>query len=223
MSQEAKLRAERRGATGSAAARRLRRAGRIPASLYGDLKEAVKLTVDGHEFSSLLAGVRLESTPVELESDDGTVETVLVREIQRHPWRPEVLHVDLLRIRADRKVRVTVPIRIEGIPTGVRNEGGMLQQIRYELEVECLPSEIPEEFAVDVNALAVGDSLHVADLPTGGVRPLEDLELTLVTVLSPTVSRVEGEEEEGEELEAEEGEPEVIGRTGDAGDSEPEE
>lgn len=130
--------------------------------------------------------------------------------MQRHPWRADILHVDFFQIQADEEIKVNVPLRLEGIPYGVRNSGGILQQSRYELEVQCLPSDIPEVFVHDVSDLDIGDVLHISDLVTGNIVPLEDPELTICTVVPPTVIQVTEEEEELAELE--EMEPEVIGK-----------
>lgn len=184
----------------------------MPATMYGHGEESRPLQVDRRELEHLLGRISAENTLVDLSIDGQTPKKVLIREVQRHPWRPQLLHVDFFHIRADEKVRVEVPLRLIGTPIGVRNAGGILQQGRHEIEVECLPREIPEYFELDVSALDIGDSLHVADLNTGGVRPLEELDLTLCTVLAPAVAQVEEVEEAAPE--PEELEPEVIGRAG---------
>jgi len=200
MAVEAKLKAEGRSDTGSPSARRMRREGFVPAVVYGHGDESRNLKIREQELQNLLDRISVDNTLVDLEVDGGEPRKVLIREVQRHPWRRRVLHVDFFQIRADESIRVAVPLELVGIPLGVREDGGILQQSRHEIEVECLPGEIPEKFELDVSSLEIGDSLHVADLNTGGVRPLEDLDLTLCVVVPPTVIQVEEEEEE-EELE----------------------
>lgn len=209
MATDARLTAEPREEAGTGPARQLRRQGQIPAVIYGHGQESKNLKVQRQELELLLDRINVENTLVDLEID-GTSRKVLIREVQRHPWKPRILHVDFFNIRVDEKIRVAVPIRFVGNPVGVSEAGGILQQNRHEIEVECLPDEIPEEFELYVGDLDIGDSLHVADLNTGGVRPQEELELTLCVVVPPTVITVDEEEEE-EEAALEELEPELIG------------
>lgn len=199
-----------RDETGKGPARQLRREDWIPGVMYGHGEDTDHVKVQRKELNTVLERINVDNTlvDVELDGEDGQV-PVLIREIQRNPVRRDILHVDLFRIRADEKIRVLVPLELTGKPDGVRNSGGILQQNRHEIEVECLPEEIPEQFELDVTELEIGDSLHVADLDTGGVRPLEDLDLTLCTVVPPTI--IEVEEEEEEDVELEELEPELIG------------
>ncbi len=198
-----------RDETGKGPARQLRREDWIPGVMYGHGEDTDHVKVQRKELNTVLDRINVDNTLVDvaLDGEDGQV-PVLIREIQRNPVRRDILHVDLFRIRADEKIRVLVPLELTGKPDGVRNSGGILQQNRHEIEVECLPEEIPEQFELDVTELEIGDSLHVADLDTGGVRPLEDLDLTLCTVVPPTIIEVEEEEED---VELEELEPEVIG------------
>lgn len=210
----AKLRAEPRSETGKSAARQIRREGRLPAVVYGHGDESRPLTIDSHEFDRLMSRIHAATTVIELDIDGGEPEQVLIREIQRHPFRSEVLHVDFFHIRADEVIRVSVPVHLLGHPTGVE-EGGILQQTRHEIEIECLPSDIPSEFTVDVSALEIGDSIHIADIDTGTVTILDEADLTVCSVVPPTV--IEVEEEPEEELE-----PELVGVEGEEGE-EPEE
>lgn len=208
MKQQVTLPAEKRSDTGKGAARQLRREGYIPAVVYGHGIDSENLKVRIEDLESTLHDARVGSTLVDLKVD-GDSAPVLIREVQRHPFKAEVLHVDFFKIRADEKVRVSVPLRLEGRAIGVE-EGGILQQNRYEVEVECLPGDIPEYFEMDVSDLDIGDSLHIGDLNTGGVDVEEELDLTVCTVVPPTVITVEEEEEEIAALE--ELEPEVVGR-----------
>jgi len=160
-----------------------------------------------HDFERLLARVHAATTVIALEVEGSKPQNVLIREIQRHPFRSEVLHVDFLHIREGQTIAVQIPVRLEGLAKGVEL-GGIMQQIRYEIEVECLPSEIPPEFTVDVTALDVGDSIHIGDIDAAGIVILDEADLTICTCVQPTVITVEEEEEEEEEegLELEEGE-----------------
>lgn len=210
MVKQVTLTAKTREQTGSGAAGRLRRDGWIPAVIYGHGRDSQPLKVDDTEFRQLLMDISVDNTLVDLDVEGDGVERVLIREVQTHPWRSQVLHVDFFQIREDEEIRVAIPIRYTGEAQGVRESGGILQTNRNELEVECLPEEIPEYFELDVSELEIGDSLHVADLNTGGVRPLEDLDATLCVVVPPTIVEVEEEVPE-EEVELEELEPELVG------------
>ncbi len=202
MKEEITLRAEGRAQTGKGAARRMRRDGFVPAVVYGHGRESVHLRIRADELDGVLSRIRAGTTMIGLKIDGGGSRKVLIRELQRHPFRSDILHVDFFQIREDERIRVAVPLRLIGQAQGVE-EGGILQQLRHEIQVECLPSDIPESFELDVTALLIGDSLHVADFDAGGVTVLDDLDLTVCAVVPPTVMKVEEEEEELEEIEAE--------------------
>lgn len=197
--ESATLTARTRTTSGKGAARQLRRSGQLPAVVYGRREEAESLALDTHELSRLLSRIHAATTVIDLEVDGGKPRPVLIREIQRHPYRPQLLHVDFFEIRADVKIRVAVPLHLLETPAGVEM-GGILQQLRHEIEVECLPNEIPSEFTIDVSALEIGDSLHVSDLDALGVEVLDDESVTICSVVPPAVEEVE-EEEEVEEVE----------------------
>jgi large subunit ribosomal protein L25 len=187
----------------------MRRAGRVPGNLYGHDVDPVAVQASERELEALVGSISVENTLVDLELDDGSARKVLIREIQRHPVRPKILHVDFFEIRADEKLRVNVPLRLVGTPVGVKN-GGVLQQIRYELEVDCLPADIPESFEVDISALGIGDSLHVRDVPSAGFVFSEEADLTICAVSAPRIVEEEPTEEVPGLLEEAEAEPEVI-------------
>ncbi len=211
MRRQERLEVERRARTGKGAARRMRREGYVPAVVYGHGEASENVKVRAEDLDSLLGRISVDNTLIDLALDGSDTQRVLIREVQRHPVRPDILHVDFFHIREDEKIRVDVPLRLVGEAPGVE-EGGILQQNRHEIAIECLPSDIPEVFELDVSALEIGDSLHVRDLDAGGVTLLEEPDLTLCTVVPPSVMAVE-EEEEPEALELlEEMEPEVIGR-----------
>ncbi len=221
MVEQATLTAKTRDVTGSGGAGRLRREGWVPAVMYGHGEASRNLKVEELELRQLLERISVDNTLVDLTVEDDGTQKVLIREIQTHPWKSRILHVDFFHIQEDEEIRVAIPIRFQGSPLGVRESGGILQTNRNEIEVECLPGEIPEYFELDVTDLEIGDSLHVADLNTGGVRPLEELDATLCVVVPPTI--VEVEEEEPEEVELEELEPELIGEEGEEIEAEGEE
>lgn len=218
MTKKATLNVETRSGRGKGAARQLRRAGSIPGSLYGREIETIAVKTDGREFAALVGSISVDNTIVELSVDGEAPRRVLIREIQRHPVRPEFLHVDFYEIRAGETLKVNVPLHLIGTPIGVRN-GGTLQQIKHELEIECLPSEIPPSFEIDISELEIGDSLHISDVDVGGLEVLDDLEQTICSVAAPRVVEVEEEEDLDIGLEADD-EPEVI--TSRAGDDEAE-
>jgi large subunit ribosomal protein L25 len=204
MTEQITLSAATRSDTGKGAARQLRRDGWIPAVVYGHGDESAHVQLNADEVERLLARISAATTVIGLEVGKKKAQRVLIREVQRHPFKPTILHIDFFQIREDEKLRVAVPVHLDGRPEGVE-AGGILQQIRHELQVECLPGDIPEGFHVDVSALVVGDSLHIGDLDSGGVAVLEDPDLTICTVVPPTVMKVEEEEVE-EELEGVEAE-----------------
>jgi len=212
MVKQVTLRASERDRTGSGPAGRLRSEGWVPAVMYGHGHASTNLKVDSQELRQLLEEISVDNTLIDLEVEDDGTQKVLIREVQTHPWKSQILHVDFFQIREDEEIRVAIPIRFTGDPVGVREEGGILQTNRNEIEVQCLPSEIPEYFEIDVSDLDIGDSLHVAELNTGGVEPLEELDATLCVVVPPTIIQVE--EEPAEEMELEELEPELVGEEG---------
>lgn len=208
----ATLAVEKREGRGKGDARKLRAAGRIPGNIYGHGVDSIAVAADAHEFEALTSKIS-GNTLVELQIG-GKTQQVLIREVQRHPYKPVVLHVDFFAFRADEKISVSVPVHVVGIPSGVKNSGGVLQQALHEVEIEVLPNEIPEAFEIDVSALEIGDSLHVSDLDTMGFETAEAPERTIITVQPPRV--LEEETEEEEELEGlEDMEPEVISARGE--------
>lgn len=200
--------ARRREETGKGAARTHRREGRVPGILYGHGEESVAVSVDARELSKLVQTISVENTIVDLEIGDGGSYKVLIRELQRHPYRNEMLHVDFFHVAMDEKIYVEIPIVLLGTPVGVKNKGGVVDHQLRELEVYCLPGSIPEKVEVDITGLDIGDSIHVSDLDIPDVEIEADPERSVVTVLAPTVI----EEPEEEVVEEELLEPELIGR-----------
>jgi large subunit ribosomal protein L25 len=194
MAENATLKAAVREETGKGAMRRLRREGRIPAVIYGHGEETRSLSVDAHDFEMLVKNHSLDTTLVELtiegESRKGAPVRTLVAEVQTHPYKPQVLHVDFQQIHAGERVTVEVPVHLVGTAAGVR-AGGVLQHVLHQIEVECTVEEIPESFDLDVSGLEIGDSIHVSDLTVPeGVDVLIDAVRTICTVAAPTVLEV---------------------------------
>ena len=207
MSVKSGLAAKRRSETGKGAARRIRAAGQIPAVLYGKDQDPIALTVDAQETGHLFHSISVENTIVNVKIEDEAEELeTLVREIQMHPFRPDIVHVDFYRIQRGVAIEVDVPVNYMGTPEGVKH-GGVLEAILHELRVKCVPSKIPEIIEVDVSGLEVGDSIHASEIEVEeDVELLTDPIRTLCLVAVPKVEVVEEEElEEGVEVEGEEG------------------
>ena len=187
MSQTASLSATPRLRSGKGVARSLRRAGKVPAVIYGRGREPEALELDGTMLERLLTKIRAETTLVDVAVADRQPVKALIREIQRDPLKDIVLHVDFLEIHAGEAIRLEVPIHLVGSPDGVRNQGGTLDQVLRTVEIEVLPADIPERIELDTTALTIGKSLHVSDLSIPKVKILTDLELTVCTVSAPRV------------------------------------
>lgn len=214
----AQLSASPRNTVGKGAARTLRSAGQIPAVIYGHAREPQSLAVPTREFEKLLERVSAESTVIELNLDGGVART-LIREIQRHPFKKQILHIDFQELVAGEKVTVNVPIVLTGTPEGVRVSGGILSQVMSELSILVDPVNIPRRIEADVTNVAIGHSLHVSDLKVPeGIEVLAEAEATVAVVSAP---KVEVEPTpgvtEGTEAAAE---PELIRKTKDEGEEE---
>lgn len=192
---------------GKGVARKLRAAGKVPANLYGHGDETRALSVDAHDLGKLLKGISVENTILALQIDGAPATDVLIREVQMDPVRPVILHVDFLQVHAGETLRLQIPVRVVGAPVGVVDKGGVLDQVVYELDVECFPRDIPESATVDVSGLDVGEAVHVSDISLPGVKVLNDPELVVASVVAPTVSRTE----EPESVDEGAPEPELIG------------
>lgn len=198
-----KLEAQVREATGKGVARKLRSSGLLPAVIYGKVHEPQPLVVDPQDLKNKLAGNAI----FDLNIEGHGRQTAMVKEIQKDPITGELKHVDFLHISMDEKIIVSVPVILIGDAPGIK-EGGVLQQLLREIEVECLPLEIPEGIEVDISNLEIGNSLSVNDVEvTEGVDVITSLDEVIVTIALPT----EAEEEEIEDKEEDILEPEVIG------------
>jgi len=198
------LNAEKRQSIGKGESRALRRGGRIPAVLYGPDIQPVSLSINEHEFTTLLKNAKSSQQLIKIDTDDGEQRSAMIKELQTKPVTGKFLHVDFYKVDMNRKIRVRVPVIVKGKSIGVEM-GGLLQIIRHKLEILCLPLEIPEAIEIDVTDLDVGDSIHVEDiLSQDGIEIPADVNFTVITVLAPKKEAVEEEEEGIEEEGAEE-------------------
>ncbi len=193
-----KLTVTSRSSGGSREARRLRRSGRVPGVLYGGGGDAVGFDADARELRLALAG---SGAVLDLSVDGGKATPVVLKEAQRHPLHGETTHVDLLRVKLDEEINATVPIELTGVEDapGVK-EGGVLEQITREVNVQALPTAIPESILHAVGEMEIGDTIALAAVQApDGVTFLDDLEETVVATLSPP--RLQAQQ--AEEIEAE--------------------
>lgn len=186
MAQQATLPVTARTSRGKGAARALRRSGQIPGVIYGHGREAEPVAIDSSTLTKMLVGVSAATTIVDVTVDDRAPVKALIREIQRDALRPgTILHLDLYEVRGDEEITLEVPVRLVGIPDGVRNFGGVLDHVLRELEIEVLPGNIPEHIDLDVTALAIGHSLFVRDLHVPNAKVLNDPDTPICTVVAP--------------------------------------
>src|SRR5690242_12665277 len=195
-----------RSTEGSRAVRRLRRSGQVPGVVYGGGDDSTAFAVDARRLRFALAQ---RGAVVDLVVDGATAQPVIIKDQQRHPVRGELMHIDLLRVRLDRPIESTVPLELDGVEEspGVK-EGGVMEHITRELNIEALPNEIPDVIRFDVSAMDLNDTVTLEALTApAGVTLLDDPEETVIaTVAIPRI--VEEEEIETEtELVGEDGEP----------------
>src|SRR3954469_14555062 len=181
----ASLGAETRSESGKGHSRKLRAAGRVPGIVYGHGREPQALSVVARDLDKLLSSIAVSSTVVELGLGSATTKT-LIREIQRHPFKKMIMHIDFQELVAGEKVTVDLPLVFVGVPEGVRPSGALLEQILHKIEVLVDPANIPNHVDVDVSHLAMGHSLHVRDLKLpAGVEVLSDEDATICAVIAP--------------------------------------
>ena len=194
------LKAEPRSDVGKGASRRLRRAGKVPAIVYGAHRDPEPIVVDEHELARQLEHEAFYSHILVLRFDDGREERVVLKDIQRHPWKPRVLHLDFQRVSETEAIRMHVPLHFVGedVAPGVK-QGGLLTHELIEVEVECLPKDLPEYIEVDVSGLGLGEALHLSDLRLpDGVQLVELLRGPEHDVAVVSIHARRGAEEEGE-------------------------
>jgi len=201
--EQVSLRAEVGRDTGSRPARQLRRGGRVPGVVYGRGLETRSIDVDQRELDAVLHTEAGLNALINLQVDKDEYLTV-AREVQRHPVRGDIVHLDFIQISLDVAIEAEVHVEFAGTPVGVLEEGGIVETVASSVTVSALPTDIPSSLALDVSGLGIGDTLKVSDLPAvENVTVVSDPEMTLVTVVIPAALLVEEPEEEveGEELE----------------------
>ena len=205
------LKTKIRTTTGNGPARRLRMSGQIPAVVYGPKTEPVLLSVNKSDLEILFkkGGIGQVVLNLVIQKNGETLTMpAMIKELQTHPVSRNFIHIDFYEIKMDQKITAKIPVVTTGIAKGVEL-GGVLQIVRRELEVECLPLEVPESIEIDISDLDIGDSIHVGKISLEGeIELLEDDNYTVVTMLSPKLEEEEPEEEEEEEGEEEEAEKE---------------
>lgn len=204
------LEAQLREETGRGKVKDLRDKGFIPAVVYAQGKESLALKISHHEFIRLVHQHRIESKVINLKLADDKKEkskACLVKEIQYDPVHGDIVHVDFNEISLTKAIKVNVPVTAKGEPAGVKQEGGSLEHILWEIEIECLPTNIPKEIEVDVSQLKIGDSIHIKDLTfSPDVKVLNDPSAIVLSVAAPMKEEVVAAPVEGEVAQ----EPEVI-------------
>jgi large subunit ribosomal protein L25 len=203
------LNVDKRSTLGKNEARRERATGKIPAVLYGSKKPTIPISVDRKALTDAFRGGGGENAIFLLKlAGTDQARHVMIKELQQDPVSRKALHIDFLRIEMTEKIRVKVSVEVVGVAAGVKTEGGILDFVTREIEVECLPGDIPKHILVDVTALVIGDAIRVSQLsPPDGVTIVEDPEKVVVHVTHPTA------EKEPEAVAAEAGEitePEVL-------------
>lgn len=200
MEEEITITASRRDSGGSRVARRLRRAGTLPAVVYGDGKEARMIELNAHDLDTTLRHHSGESLMVNLSVDGQPSCKALLREIQHHPVSGKVLHVDFNEVSMTKKLKISVAVELVGTPVGVSQQGGVLEHLVHSIEVECLPADLVQHFQVDVSALGVGERAFVSDvqIEAGKHTVLTPGDIAVASVAAPRVSEEPAASEEAE-------------------------
>jgi large subunit ribosomal protein L25 len=201
-----KLEAKLREGAGKGYAHKLRRMGLVPAVVYGAKETSLSLELDAKAMHRFLSTQEGENVIIDLEVAGAkpSLKKAVVKEVQLDPVSGRILHVDFLHISMTEKIKLHIPVHLSGTSTGVKNQEGILQHILRELEVSCLPADIPEAIDLDITELGIGDSIHVRDVSLDKVEILTEPQRTVVSVIPPTVQK------EAEPLVEAEEEPEVL-------------
>jgi large subunit ribosomal protein L25 len=184
----------REGKFNKNAARRVRVSGKIPAVVYGAGQDSVAVSVDPRVITRILHSDSGHNTIFDLDVTGSTVVKAMIVDWQHEPIKGALLHIDLKRIAMDKAMRVSVPIQLIGVPVGVKSQGGILEHVLREVEIECLPTDIPSHLDVDVSGLEINAAIHVSDLPhSGSIKFLDDESLTVahVTAIREEVAEAE--------------------------------
>ncbi|MFA6358356.1 MAG: 50S ribosomal protein L25 [Candidatus Omnitrophota bacterium] len=220
------LEAELREGAGRAKAKDLRESGYLPCVVYFHGKDALSIKISRSALLKLVHQHRLESTIINLKvKDDKKTDgrLCLVKEVQYHPVSEDIIHVDFNEISLTESIKVNVPIEVKGEAVGVKQEGGSLEHLLWEVEVECLPTSIPKNIEVDITALKLGEAIHIKDIVfPSGVKPLNEQTAIVLHIVAPMKEEAPAEGIEGETKQ----EPEVIKEkkevAGEAGAAAPE-
>ena len=212
---EAVLEATTRDTFGKNEARRTRREGKVPAVVYGATGDsgttAVPIAVEPKALLRILHSESGANTLISLKLAGGGDAKVLVKEFQLDPLTHQVLHADFYRVAMDRVIQVTIPVIVKGEPKGVKQQGGVLELIRREIEIECLPGDIPENVEVDVSELMLNQGVRVRDIAVSPKwKPVSEAEMMLVHVIMPKAEEVAAPAEGAAAVAAVPAEPEVI-------------
>ena len=207
---EATLQLSSRESSGKGAARKLRMKGQVPGIIYGPEVKPVSVTVAEAELSRLLRQYYGTNVLLSLDIDGKgpSKQKAIVRDIQRDPVRGELLHVDFHQISMTKPLHIKIAVHLHGIPEGVKNSGGILQHAVRDLDITCLPTNIPESVEIDVSALGIHGNIHVRDISIPNATILNDPDQTIVSVVAPTVAATPTPEEAA----ATPAEPELIER-----------
>jgi len=189
------LKAKTREGVGKESAKKARQVGLIPGVLYGEGEKPLPLVVNSKEFYPVIRTKARENVIIDLaiEGADRGECKAIIRELQYHPVRRDIIHVDFQHISMTKEIVVKVPIVVLGEAVGVKSHGGILEHLLREVEVQCLPAAIPDRVTVDVSELDSGDSLQVKHLTIEGVKLLTDPDSSVVTIVAPTVEEVKVE------------------------------
>ena len=191
--------ATRRESVGKGPARRERMAGSIPAVVYGPEVEPISVAVDEKTFRSAMKVSGRTTSLINLDIE-GNKNTVIMRDVQRDPLTSKILHIDFHAIPLDKPINLSIPISFIGSPRGVKTDGGIMQITMRDIEISCLPTDIPEKLEIDVSDLGIGDSIHVRDVTIPDTQLISSERRTIVVIAAPTVVKEDVEEEEEAEL-----------------------
>jgi len=187
---EIAIEATQRTGSGKNASRRVRSVGQIPGVVYGPETKPVAVAVDERAFRSAVKEAGGISAIFNLNIS-GKSNKVVLRELQRDPVSSKVIHIDFHAIAMNRPINISLPLHFTGEAEGVKNEGGIMQTTLRELDISCLPADIPERFEIDVSELSIGESIHVKDIKIPNVEILSEQNRTVVVISAPTVMKVE--------------------------------
>ena len=208
MAKAIQLKAQPRSGAGTVEAKKARHAGLVPAVIYGrHLSKPQNLQLNAKELKAALGKTSGEHVLVDLEIAGGEKTLALIQDVQHHALKRHIMHLDFHALRADEKMHTTVPVLVFGEASGVKNSGGIIEQLLRSIEVQCLPKDLPDSIVIDVTPLEIGDAIHIKDLPLPeGVTALGNPETSVLHVAAPAVEEVAATPAEG----AAATEPEVI-------------